>query len=277
MDETLTAYYSVSLWYLQGCTATFYVQSQPNEKRKPIQTISFTKKASFAYKQLNSFIISAPTSYFIHLTSILLQNNHLTNLPIELWQLENLKEINLGHNQLTEISERIGQLKHLQQLYLYNNQLKRLPYQLGLLKELNELDITANQLTYLPYGLPYGSLKQLWLDDNLFHDQLSFNNNTSIIPPLRDLCFQRVAPHLQKEQMHYLPFSIIEQYNSSHHPFTLYNHCEQCDTLLYFNGIPLIQHQIIKNQSIPIVHLVCSQQCRSLWLKKYQNNNNNNN
>ncbi|CAO3651969.1 unnamed protein product [Cunninghamella echinulata] len=247
MDETLTTLYSVSLWYLQGCTATFYIQSQPNEKRKPIQTISFTKKASFAYKQLNSFIISAPTSYFTHLTR---------------------------HNQLTEISEQIGQLKHLQQLYLYNNQLKRLPYQLGLLKELNELDITANQLTYLPYGLPYESLKQFWLDNNLFHDQLSFNNNTNIIPPLRDLCFQWIAPHLQEEQMYYLPFSIIEQYNPSSHSSILYNHCEQCDTLLYFNGISLIQRQIIKNHSIPIVHLVCSQQCRSLWLKKYQNNNN---
>lgn len=182
-----------------------------------------------------------------------------------------MKELNLGHNKLTEISPDIGNLKYLQQLYLYNNQLKDLPYQIGLLKELTELDITSNQLTYLPYGLNYKSLKQFWFEDNPFiiHDQPSSFIITKNIPSLRGLCYQLIGPNLQEDQVDYLPFSIIEHYH--HHPI-LYNKCSQCDTKLYFDGIPLIHHQIINNHSIPIIYLVCSQKCRSLWLKEYQNN-----
>ncbi|CAO3651302.1 unnamed protein product [Cunninghamella blakesleeana] len=168
-------------------------------------------------------------------------------------------------------------MKYLQRLYLYNNQLNKLPHQIGLLKELSELDVTSNQLTYLPYGLNYQSLIHFWFEDNLFlqdHSSLASPTSSPIssvfiqsIPSLRDLCHQCIGPNLQKDQMDYLPFSILQE----HHP-VLYNTCSKCDAKLYFEGISLLHHQVINNVSLPFVYLVCSQTCRSLWLKEHQDN-----
>ena len=51
----------------------------------------------------------------------------LTELPLELWQLDYIQQLNLNSNQLTTLPPEIGQLTQLQTLYLMDNQLASLP------------------------------------------------------------------------------------------------------------------------------------------------------
>lgn len=58
---------SVVLWYLNGCSATFYkAQDEDQKKRKVVDTVTFTNKAYLAYRQVNSLV---STHLFKHLIS----------------------------------------------------------------------------------------------------------------------------------------------------------------------------------------------------------------
>jgi hypothetical protein len=47
---------SVVLWHMDGCIATFYEQKQDQKRKVPIDTISFTNKADFAYKKVDELV-----------------------------------------------------------------------------------------------------------------------------------------------------------------------------------------------------------------------------
>jgi hypothetical protein len=46
---------SAVLWHMNGCIATFYEQKD-DEKRKPIETISFTSKATVGFRQVDILV-----------------------------------------------------------------------------------------------------------------------------------------------------------------------------------------------------------------------------
>jgi internalin A len=73
----------------------------------------------------------------------------LTELPAEIGDIENLRNLNLYGNQLTGLPETIGKLVNLQYLSLSGNQLTGLPETIGKLVNLRYLSLSGNQLTGL--------------------------------------------------------------------------------------------------------------------------------
>ena len=76
--------------------------------------------------------------------------NQLTTLPESIFQLTNLTQLDLSHNQLTTLPESIFQLTNLTQLDLSYNQLTTLPEFISQLTNLTQLDLSGNELTTLP-------------------------------------------------------------------------------------------------------------------------------
>ncbi|AUP79786.1 leucine-rich repeat domain-containing protein [Flavivirga eckloniae] len=82
------------------------------------------------------------TELYIHLD--------LTELPPEIFELENLTELDLSSNQLSSLPDGISKLTDLTKLYLSSNQLSSLPDGISKLTDLTELDLSSNQLSSLP-------------------------------------------------------------------------------------------------------------------------------
>ncbi|KAI8603243.1 hypothetical protein EDD21DRAFT_403001 [Dissophora ornata] len=100
-----------------------------------------------------STVIIATSSlpYLTHLVSLRLQGNQLTDLPLQIFRLPSLRELDVSQNLLTEISPLIGLLAPtLEELFLQSNRLQSLPQQLGQLKRLRLLDIADNHLGCIP-------------------------------------------------------------------------------------------------------------------------------
>jgi internalin A len=101
------------------------------------------------------------------LHKLYLNNNQLSHLSPELWQLSNLLELDLSQNQLSHLPPEIGQLTNLQKLFLHKNQLSHLPAEIGQLIRLLELSLYENQLSQLPPQLwQLTSLLELYLGDS---------------------------------------------------------------------------------------------------------------
>lgn len=77
----------------------------------------------------------------------------LTKIPPELFELENLEELDLSRNQLCEVPPHIGQLEKLRVLKLYKNRIELLPDEIGRLHRLEYLDVSRNPLLRLPETL----------------------------------------------------------------------------------------------------------------------------
>src|SRR5205823_912469 len=93
----------------------------------------------------------------------------LTDIPLEVASLNQLRELRLGNNELTELPPWLGQMQNLQTLIvsgehvwrrilghtegLRGNRLTRLPETLGQLQNLETLDVSGNLLTSLPEWL----------------------------------------------------------------------------------------------------------------------------
>ena len=100
-------------------------------------------------------------------TRLDLSSKGITNLPPELFQLVNLKELDLKYNQFTVLPPELFQLNSLTTLDLSNNQLMRLPPEIGKLTKMKALDLSNNQLAALPSEIcKLRNLQQLLLWDN---------------------------------------------------------------------------------------------------------------
>ena len=63
-------------------------------------------------------------SFAKHLSTLNMNTNHLTSLPIDLGSWTSMVELNLGTNQLIAVPDDISKLQNLEVLILSNNQLK---------------------------------------------------------------------------------------------------------------------------------------------------------
>jgi len=84
------------------------------------------------------------------LEKLLLQHNQLTSVPVELWEIDTIYELNLMANRIESIPPAMSHLVNLQTFNICANRLTEIPYTIGELEALEELNISFNQLTELP-------------------------------------------------------------------------------------------------------------------------------
>lgn len=98
------------------------------------------------YKSIKAAQAANPDSVF----RIKLRGKKLKEIPAEIFQFKNLKELDLARNKLEAIPNEINQLQKLEKLNLAKNRLKELNPQIGACKSLRWLDLGKNELSKLP-------------------------------------------------------------------------------------------------------------------------------
>ncbi|XP_029283136.1 malignant fibrous histiocytoma-amplified sequence 1 homolog [Cottoperca gobio] len=90
---------------------------------------------------------------------LVLRRNKFTAVPLVVFELGQLVELDVSHNCLRSLSEGVGQLKALKKLCISHNKIQALPSQIGALQLLEELDISFNDLHAFPRS--FSSLAKL--------------------------------------------------------------------------------------------------------------------
>ena len=73
----------------------------------------------------------------------------MVGLPTSIHRLTKLEKLDLSGNKLTELPAEINDLRELRELWVRNNQLVGLPTSIQRLTKLEELDLSGNKLTEL--------------------------------------------------------------------------------------------------------------------------------
>ena len=87
------------------------------------------------------------------------ENDKLTKIPEEVFELKYLKVLNLNRNRISELPESIGNLSSLTRLFLRENQISELPESIGNLSSLTRLFLRGNKISELPESI--GNLTNL--------------------------------------------------------------------------------------------------------------------
>ncbi|MEZ4888848.1 MAG: hypothetical protein R3E32_29245 [Chitinophagales bacterium] len=121
------------------------IKTLPND----FYTYSHLKYIRFDCHQPNCLTILSPkVKNFTKLISLTLSKTALKNLPSEIGELSNLKNLLvLGGGQLESIPEEIGQLSNLETLDLWRNKLVSLPSSIKNLTKLKVLNIGENKFS----------------------------------------------------------------------------------------------------------------------------------
>lgn len=199
-----------SFFILLSCCALLSVNAQTkkgnstgsNSNAGKTEDVENVINTSNSIQKLNSFEASNSVSNKIvyyeisesslknaeSVTTLILRNLDLTELPAELSKFTNLQELDLSGNNLKDVSSAISSLTNLKDLNLNANELTSIPSSICGLKNLKVLNLSANkisggsvsclnslehlylnnnQLTALPSGLTeLTSLKTLYLHSN---------------------------------------------------------------------------------------------------------------
>ncbi|KAI1881989.1 hypothetical protein AGOR_G00245910 [Albula goreensis] len=107
----------------------------------------------------------------VNLRILVLRRNKFATVPLAVFELAHLVELDLSHNCLGYFSEDIGLLKGLKKLCLSHNKIQYLPSQIGTLQCLEELDISFNDLRDFPRS--FSQLKKLRTLD-VDHNKLEY-------------------------------------------------------------------------------------------------------
>ena len=95
-------------------------------------------------------------------------NNHLRELPDELFTASQLRRLDLSFNLLTTIQAAVFGMPNLEYLNLSQNQLKELPDTDNWSPQLLTIDLTKNNLQSLPAGIQHSAIEILNLSENQF-------------------------------------------------------------------------------------------------------------
>ena len=100
-------------------------------------------------------------------TKLDLSNQRLTEIPIQVFEIEHLEWLNLNNNNLNNLPESISHLSNLNWLDLRNNHLKTIPKSISCLSNLVGLYLSNNELIILPESISdLYNLKGLDLGNN---------------------------------------------------------------------------------------------------------------
>ncbi|MEA5532798.1 leucine-rich repeat domain-containing protein [Crocosphaera sp. XPORK-15E] len=121
----------------------------------------------------------------------------LTEIPSEVFELEWLEKLDLSNNQINEISETLTSLSDLYELYLSYNGIKEIPETLTRLSNLSQLDLRYNGIKEIPETIGnLSNLSELYLSNNQIKEipgtlsslsklsRLYLSNNPLETPPL---------------------------------------------------------------------------------------------
>jgi leucine-rich repeat protein SHOC2 len=86
----------------------------------------------------------------VHVTSLTLKNNELTELSAAIGRLAALQTLDLSENKLAELPAELGECGNLTALNISENKLKALPATIGKLAKLETLQAFKNELSALP-------------------------------------------------------------------------------------------------------------------------------
>jgi len=96
-----------------------------------------------------------------------LSDQGLTEIPRQVFQLQNLRRLYLHNNQIVEIPDAITQLQNLTSLYLYSNQIVKIPDTIAQLQKLELLYLFDNQIVEIPDAIfRLQNLTELYLSHN---------------------------------------------------------------------------------------------------------------
>ncbi|KAG0239902.1 cysteinyl-tRNA synthetase [Mortierella sp. GBA43] len=111
---------------------------------------------------------SIPDSFqsFEYLRILNLSSNRFTQMPMVLFQIATLEELDMSFNDLSEIPDGIGRLVRLRKLWLFGNRLANLPKTMSELTRLKTLDIRRNNISSLDAVNDLPALKELLVDYN---------------------------------------------------------------------------------------------------------------
>lgn len=115
-------------------------------------------------------IQSVPTSLcsFVHLERLWISHNNLSELPTEMNQLKNLKQLFLHYNAFVSIPECIFEMSSLEILWMSSNELKGIPSAISKLTSLRQVHFEHNNLEYFQEALcELPALEVLYLNHNL--------------------------------------------------------------------------------------------------------------
>jgi Leucine-rich repeat (LRR) protein len=105
------------------------------------------KKKEIPYKNTTEIDLKNPATY------VDLTKQRLTEIPPNIFRLEQLQTLLVPNNQIVSLPSAIGDLVKLQVLDVSKNKVKNLPETLGKLTSLTSLNISNNQLEALPSSI----------------------------------------------------------------------------------------------------------------------------
>ncbi|MBD2598610.1 leucine-rich repeat domain-containing protein [Nostoc spongiaeforme FACHB-130] len=157
-------------------------------------------------------------------------NEKLTEIPLEVFNLEWLEILNLSYNQITTIPTEISRLKYLTELNLSDNQITNLPEEITYLRKLTSLDLSSNNITNFPkvitrlYNLRilvlnYNQITTLPEDIVLLENLEEFylkNNKLKIFPEVITRVEKLSLLHLSSNEITTLPETITRLKNLEH-------------------------------------------------------------
>jgi Leucine-rich repeat (LRR) protein len=147
-DEAISHFLGLDTW-----------QSEGNIQEAKARIIHFVRHADGNPQKLdlsNLGLSLLPEKMFpclVGLTDFFCDGNHLTSLPITIWNVPRLQTLNVSNNKLTSLPAAVENCLGLRKLILNNNCLSSLPVEIGCLSFLGKLDCAGNRFTELPGAL----------------------------------------------------------------------------------------------------------------------------
>ena len=180
-----------------------------------------------------------------------LDYNRLTEVPLSMFQLENVAEINIAYNQISRLPESTDQQGHddfcgwqcaeLDDLNVSHNVVTILPSCVWILPSLKHLCCSHNKLEYL-LPEPGKMVREELLTDTLLHIDFASNSLASLpqflfkFPHLRSICLQHNALRTLPETL-WLCRS-LQELNVAHNKLTCLPWCEPERTMMESQNEP---------------------------------------
>ncbi|OQS55090.1 CCR4 [Ecytonucleospora hepatopenaei] len=139
-------------------------------------------------------IISKTILQMENITTLILNNNDIREIPREIYKLRKLEKLDLSHNKIEKIPPEVGKLINLKELLLNDNYIVDVPMEVGTLYKLENFDISNN-----PLKNPYGTMAK---EKSLI--RFCRENNTNYPPPNDRVWTETVF----KPEVHCLSYTI---------------------------------------------------------------------